>query len=221
LRSEFGIAGRMKTCLICDDHVMMREALAGAVALGWPDADVSEAADFPSAWTAAADRPDLIISDLVMPGASPVEGVRRLRAAAPDTPILVVTGNEEDDVLLALLQLGIAGFAPKTSKSAIIEAAIRLILAGGRYLPPRIVELASSRHGLSSEPPQRMVMARLTERQLDVLKLTALGRSNKEIARDLDLSPATIKAHVAAAIAALGATNRTEAVAKAQGMGLI
>src|SRR5471030_502623 len=100
----------MKTCLICDDHAMMREALAGAVALGWPDVEVTQAADFPTAWTAAQAQPDLIISDLVMPGATPVEGVGRLRAAAPNSPVLVVTGNEEDAVLLALFRLGIAGF---------------------------------------------------------------------------------------------------------------
>jgi len=212
----------MQTCLICDDHAMMREALAGAVAIGWPDAAVIQAADFPAAWTAAASaRPDLILSDLVMPGAAPVEGVRRLREAAPGAPILVITGNEEDATLLALFDLGIAGFAPKTSKSAIIEAAIRLVLAGGRYLPPRIAELAAGRRGPSEAPGGFVTGPRLTERQTDVLKLIATGQSNKEIARDLDLSPATIKAHAAAAIAALGAVNRTEAVIKARGLGLI
>src|SRR5690242_5043760 len=101
----------MKSCLICDDHAMMREALAGAVALGWPEAQIQQVQDFPAAWSAAAAGPDLIISDLVMPGAAPVEGVRRLRDAAPGSPILVVTGAEEDQVLLDLLRLGIAGFA--------------------------------------------------------------------------------------------------------------
>jgi len=212
----------MKTCLICDDHAMMREALAGAVAIGWPEATVVQAADFPAAWAAAAARPDLILSDLVMPGAAPVEGVRRLREAAPGAPILVITGNEEDATLLALFDLGIAGFAPKTSKSAIIEAAIRLVLAGGRYLPPRIAELAAGRRGPGEAPGGYAAAGpRLTERQTDVLKLIATGQSNKEIARDLDLSPATIKAHAAAAIAALGAVNRTEAVIKARGLGLI
>ena len=214
----------MKTCLICVDHAMMREALAGAVALGWPGAVVSQAADFPQAWAAAAAAPDLIISDLVTcRGASPVEGILgKLRAAAPRfTPILVVTGNEEDEILLALFRLGIAGFAPKTSKSAIIEAAIRLVLAGGRYLPPRIVELAGRRERRLRTREFAAGRLRLTERQVDVLKLIALGQSNKEIARDLDLSPATIKAHAAAAMAALGAVNRTEAVMKAREMGLI
>lgn len=211
----------MKTCLICDDHAMMREALAGAVAIGWPQAHVTQAPDFPAAWRAAEARPDLIISDLVMPGAGPVEGVRRLREAAPATPILVVTGNEEDQVLMALFDLGIAGFAPKTSKSAIIEAAVRLVLAGGRYLPPRIAEIAAGRATPGFARDAVLGGPRLTERQGDVLKLTALGQSNKEIARELDLSPATVKAHIAAAIAALGAANRTEAVVKARQMGLI
>lgn len=211
----------MKSCLICDDHAMMREALAGAVALGWPEAAVTQAADFPQAWSAAASGPDLIISDLVMPGAGPVDGVRRLRQAAPRSPILVVTGNEEDEVLLALFELGIAGFAPKTSKSAIIEAAIRLVLAGGRYIPPRVAELAAGVGGGGARPGGVAAAPRLTERQTDVLVRIAQGRSNKEIARELDLSPATVKAHIAAGLAALGAANRTEAVVRARELGLI
>ena len=210
----------MKSCLICDDHAMMREALVGVVVLAWPDAEVSQAADFPSAWAAAAAAPpSLIISDLIMPGAAPLDGVRGLLTAAPETPILVVTGNEEDALLLALFQLGVAGFAPKTSRSPVIEAAIRLILAGGRYLPPRVGELAArQRQGMA---PPAGVAARLTERQMDVLRMIAAGQSNKAIARALDLSPATIKTHAAAALAALGAANRTEAVFKAREMGLI
>lgn len=215
----------MKTCLICDDHAMMREAMAGAVAIGWPKAVVAQAADYPAAWTAAQTRPDLIISDLIMPGSAPVEGIRRLAEIAPDSPILVVTGNEDDEVLLALLKLGVAGFAPKTSKSDVIEAAIRLVLAGGRYLPPRLVDLATRSGGpapaAAPAPSGPAMLGRLTERQLDVLRLIAGGGSNKEIARELDLSPATIKAHTAAAIAALGAANRTEAAMRAREMGLI
>lgn len=204
---------------------MMREALSGAVAIGWPDAVVRQAVDYPSAWAQASGGHDLIISDLVMPGASPLDGVARLLKAAPQTPLLVVTGNEDDEVLLALLKLGVAGFAPKTSRSAVIEAAIRLVLAGGRYLPPRLLDMVAGGAGpqgpAATKPAVDPAGARLTERQLDVLRLIAGGGSNKEIARELDLSPATVKAHTAAAIAALSASNRTEAAMRARELGLI
>lgn len=209
----------MKSCLICDDHAIMREALVGVVTLGWPDAEIAQAADFPSAWAAAAAQPALIVSDLIMPGAGPLDGVRGLATAAPDTPILVVTGNDDDALLLDLFNLGVAGFAPKTSRSLVIEAAIRLILAGGRYLPPRLGEIAA-RQGARSTPLAE-VAARLTQRQIDVLRMIGAGQTNKTIARVLDLSPATIKTHAAAALAALGASNRTEAVLKAREMGLL
>lgn len=208
----------MQHCLIADDHVMMREALAGAVALAWPDVQVEQAADFPSVWRAAATRTDLIICDLGMPGAAPLAGIVRLREIAPATPILIVTGNEQDDLLIAVLATGVAGFAPKTSKSGVIEAAIRLVLAGGRYLPPRLAEIAAT--GVAPDPAAAS-RPRLTERQTDVLKLIAAGQSNKEIARQLDLSPATIKAHTAAALAGLGAANRAEAVFRGRELGLI
>ncbi len=208
----------MQSCLIADDHAMLRDAIAGTVALGWPAADIVQCGDFPSAWAAAAARPDLIISDLIMPGSAPLPGIAALRAAAPATPILVVTGSEDDATLLALFDLGVAGLAPKTSKAALIDAAIRVIVAGGRYLPPRLLDLAASR-GQGTAP--RPAPARLTARQVDVLRLIAAGQSNKEIARDLDLSPATVKAHTAAAIAALGAGNRAEAVFRAREAALI
>jgi DNA-binding NarL/FixJ family response regulator len=213
----------VKSCLICDDHAMMREALAGAIAYGWPQAQITLAGDFAAARTAAlalaADgRPDLILCDLVMPGAAPLEGVQNLRRAAPSTPILVITGNEEDNMLLDLFDAGIAGFASKASDGAIIEAAVRLVLAGGRYLPPHLLDLVARRSGAVAPAP---VGARLTERQAEILRLMASGLSNKEIARQLDLSPATVKTHAAAAFAALGAANRTEAVVRARQTGLI
>ena len=209
----------MRSCLIADDHAMMREALGGAVGYSWPQAKVTLANDFPSAWAGAETHPDLIISDLVMPGAPSLEGIRRLREISPGSPILVVTGNEDDQTLLALFHLGIAGFAPKTSESSVIEAIIRLVLAGARYLPPRVMELAAQREG---DPPSAAIgRPRLTDRQIDVLRLISAGQSNKQIARELDLSPATIKAHTAAAMAALGAANRAEAVFRASEQGLI
>jgi two-component system, NarL family, nitrate/nitrite response regulator NarL len=203
---------------------MMREALVGAVRLGWPQASVSEAGDFPGAWVAAAMRPGLILCDLGMPGAEPLEGIRGVMAASPGTPVLVVTGLKDDTLLLALFDLGIAGFLPKESRSVIIEAAIRLILAGGRYLPPRVIELATARGSgalPSSVRPDDVGAAKLTLRQISVLDRMAKGATNKEIARDFNISPATVKAHAMAAFSALGVTTRTEAVSKAIALGAI
>ena len=146
-------------------------------------------------------------------------------SAASSVPVLVVTAHEEDDLLLSLFDLGIAGLIPKSSPGRIIEAAIRLILAGGRYLPDRVIELASARNGRASPPsPVRQGhsgMERLTARQIDVIELMAQGKTNKEIARDCGISPATVKAHAMAAFTTLGVSTRAEAVARAQRLGLL
>ncbi len=200
---------------------MMREALAGTIAMHWPMADVLRVTDFPTAWAAAAsNQPEVILCDLGMPGAPPLVGVGKVRTAAPAARLMVVTALEDDGLLLDLFNLGIAGFVPKASSGAILEAAIRLVLAGGTYLPPRMIALtgAIARDAPSS---QRAATLSLTQRQIQVLQKIALGSSNKEIARDLGVSPATVKAHVAALIAVLGATNRMEATAKGRSMGLI
>ena len=212
----------MKSCLICDDHALVREALAGTVRLGWPGARVTTVNDFTSAWAAAPGH-DCCIADLMMPGADPFAGIAGLRRAAPDMAILVVTGTEDDGLLLQLLDLGIAGFAPKTASGAIIEAALRLIDVGGRYLPPRLVDIAASRFAPpAAAPPEPKPVAAgpLSERQLMVLRLAANGRSNKEIAISLGLSPATIKSHLATVQAILGARNRIDAAGRARELNL-
>lgn len=205
----------MRRCLIADDHELVRGALAAAVAGRWPDAEVTEAADFPAAWAAAAGQ-DLILADLLMPGATGPEGIARLHALAPATPLMVITGTHDDRTLLDLLALGVAGFLGKTASTAVILAAIELVLAGGRYLPPRVAELAAGAGAARIDEP-----APVSARQREVLRLIAGGRSNKEIALALQVSPATIKTHVASAIAALGAQNRTDAAVKARSRGWI
>jgi len=202
---------------------MIREALAGVIRLSWPEAELLLASDFRSAWREMARLPDLCLCDLSMPGAKPLEGVQELKSISALTPIVVVTASEDDSLLVDLFQIGIAGFIPKTSRSSLIEAAIRVVLAGGQYVPPRVIDLANStarNHRPAQKEPGHPA-TRLTERQIEVLRLIATGQSNKEIARDLGLSPATVKAHVAAALGALAATNRTEAVMLARQKGLI
>jgi two-component system nitrate/nitrite response regulator NarL len=211
--------------LVCDDHPLVRSALALAAeaACGEPPL---VARDFTEAWATAAATPDLALCvvDLHMPGAGPVEGLTGLKARAPGARILVVTGSELDEDLLASLDLGVDGFLPKTAESGVIDAALKLVLAGGRYLPPRVAALATGRPPVEAPEPRGPIetaYGRLGSRQRDILEQMADGRSNKEIARTLGLSPATVKTHVAQVIAVLGATNRTEAAAKARAQGLI
>lgn len=215
----------MRTCLIADDHALVRDALSGAVQMGWPEAQITQAEDFTAAWKLAEAEPDLVIVDLVMPGANPKAGIAGIVAASPKSRILVVTGTQDDRLLLDLLDMGVAGFAPKTSSSAIIDAAIRLILAGGRYLPPRIGDIAAARLEAGSAPaihdPGIAVAERLSERQLDVLRLVAKGQSNKEIGRALALAPSTVKTHLTQVLNVLGASNRTDASIKARQLDLI
>lgn len=216
----------MKSCLICDDHVMVREALSGTVRLGWPRVKIATASNFVSAWEACQGNHDLCLLDLVMPGASPYEGVRLLMERSPDLPVIVITGTEDDALMLALLELGIRGFVQKTANTSIIDAAIRLVLAGGRYLPERLVNIAAERAesrgtGLPRISSAPLNQIRLTARQQLVLKLVASGKTNKEIGRDLGIAPSTVKTHLDQILKFLNAANRTEAVCSAYELGIL
>lgn len=201
----------MQSCLIADDHELVREALAATLRRRWPAATISEAGDFTSAWKLAAAAPQLCLVDLDMPDASPLAGVDRLRTIAPTALIVIVTGASDDETMLALLERGVAGIVDKRLTSALLIAALELVLAGGRYLPARLADLHLERR-VPAAPPRRA----LSERQAEVARLIALGLSNKDIARELAVSPATVKTHVAQLIAATGAANRTDAVIRAR-----
>lgn len=205
----------MESCLIADDHAMVRDALSLSVSARWPKATIWEAADYPSAWALAEYQPTLCLVDLGMAGALPRDGVAQIMQHAPDTRVLIVTGTQDDPLMLALLDDGVAGFISKSANMAVITAAIDLVMAGGRYLPPRIAEIAAT------ISPAENTHQRLSPRQLAVLRLVGEGETNKDIARALGISPATVKVHIAQAMAALGAVNRTDAAMKARELGVI
>lgn len=195
---------------------------------------VLTAPDYAGAWAHAEDCPDIVLAvvDLHMPGIGAIEGLNGLRERAPGAKIVVLTGSDSDEDLLSVLALGVEGFVPKTVEPGVVEAAIRLVMAGGRYLPARVAELAEL--GVTDVPPPAtpslvcpssapagVAYGRLSSRQRDVLDQMARGRANKEIAQLLGLSPATVKTHVAHIIAVVGATNRTEAAVLAREQGLV
>lgn len=203
--------------LICDDHPMLRKAVAQTLAAEFPDHTIIEADSFPSAWQLCeAQAPVAIVSDLVMPGAEALDGVVGLMAAAPDRPILVFTGSFDNTLMVELLNRGVHGFLAKSASGELIAAALRVVLSGGRYIPPEIMALVS-RAGEREEAR----MAELSQRQRDVLALVAAGKSNKEIARELDVAPSTVKSHLETAMRLLDATSRTQAALKARELRLV
>jgi DNA-binding NarL/FixJ family response regulator len=207
----------MKTCLLCDDHAIMREAMTATIHRRWPDVTITEAADYPSAWEAATAPFDICVSDLVMPGSDPIEGIRILQSCQPQMPIIVLTGSGSTQQMLQLLEMGVNGFVSKSSSGPVIEAAINLVLAGGQYLPPELMEFV----GNSAKQTPLEPAVTLTLQQSKVLAALSKGHSNKEIAREMGVAPSTIKFHVDAIFERLDSRNRIDAIGRARKMGLI
>ena len=206
----------MLRCLICDDHPMVLDALGQMIERRWPDVVVDRATGFADAETLLDPAHAVALVDLTMPDAAPLAGIKRLRAKAPQVPIVVFSGTMDDAMLLELVALHVQGLVSKVEAPTVVLAAIELELAGGRYFPPRLAEIALRKPDLVPAAPMR-----ITPRQKEVLQFLAAGRSNKEIAIALGLSPATVKTHVSQIIAVIGAANRAEATARAINLGLI
>ena len=203
--------------LIADDHELFRTGVGRILTDLVDDVVVVEAGDLEEARKAAAENPDLevILLDLKMPGVEGLSGVRLLSEEAPDALLVVVSASESQDDVREAIRCGAAGFIPKTSSAPVMISALRLILAGGVYLPPSLLaEDPSPNAGEAATPA-------LSARQQEVLLLLAQGRSNKEIARELTMSISAVKLHVSAVLKKLAVNNRTEAATAAGRLGLL
>jgi DNA-binding NarL/FixJ family response regulator len=199
--------------LIADDHPLVRDALARSVRELEAGAEVLEAGDLEALLRLARDgSADLALVDLNMPGMGGVAGVRRLREAAPTLPVVVASGQEDAATIRAVLAAGALGFIPKSERPEVLLGALRLVRAGGMYVPPRLLEAAAN--------PAATTPGELTPRQLDVLACLMRGEPNKLIARALGLTEGTVKIHIAAILRVLQARNRTEAVLRARERGI-
>ncbi len=198
--------------LIADDHPLFRQALALAVAAVAPRARVIEAGTLAAAAKAAAEAPDLrlITLDLKMPGAIGYSGIALLHAEKPDVPILVVSSAEGGNAAEEARAFGAVGFLRKDADLARIEDAIRAALAGTPV---------SQRKAEPLDPVRREV-AGLTPTQLRVLLAVLDGKLNKQIAHELGISEATVKAHMTAIMRKLDVQNRTQAALVARSLGL-
>jgi DNA-binding NarL/FixJ family response regulator len=205
----------MTSVVIADDHPMVRDALARVVGQLYTEARVLEAGDF-AAVLAHLDgaAPDLVLIDLNMPGMDGLDGVRRLREAFPALVIVVASAQDDPATIRAALALGANGFIPKIDPPDLLLQALRVVRAGGLYIPAR--SLGDGRGVAPPLPPA----SGLTPRQLDVLRLLLKGEPNKVIARQLGLTEGTVKIHIAAILRALQARNRTEAAIRARELGL-
>lgn len=210
--------------LIVDDHQLIREGLRPVLKQLAPPpetAEVLEAADFEAALGLAQDHPDLdlVLLDLNLPGASGFDGLERLQQRFPAVPVVVVSGEDDPALVRGALDHGALGFIPKSSSSAVILGAIRLVLAGGTYLPREI--MAAPRAAPSPAPGRDGLNGLdLTPRQAEVLRLLLAGKSNKLICRELDLAEGTVKNHLAAIFRALNVSTRVEAVVAAGRLGI-
>jgi DNA-binding NarL/FixJ family response regulator len=210
--------------LVVDDHPLFREGLRSVLDALGSDVKVTEARDFSEALTAlqpGADF-DLILLDLRIPGMDDISGIEQLRDRAPDVPVVVVSALEDRRVVAEAFQHGAIGYIPKTSNSEVMINALKLVLAGGKYLPPIMAGAYDTGLGTGSgDGAKGSDMPRLTRRQRDVLALIGHGKSNKEIADTLGLAEGTVKIHVTAILKALKASNRTQAAIAAANMGLV
>lgn len=203
--------------LLADDHPLFREGVKPVLHKLDPRLQIIEAIDYPSAFSAMhqAGEVDLALIDLHMPGMSGVEGVIRFRSAFPDIPLAVLSASELAEDIHRLLAAGALGYITKSSPSEVILGALRLVLAGGVYIPPSLLNHANG--GVEHDPTRP---APLTSRQVEVLRELVKGQSNKQIATVLNVTEGTVKIHLAAIFRILKVNNRTEAVLVAQKMGL-
>ncbi len=211
------LTAQAKRVLIADDHPLYRDALQAVVPRACGTTEVAEAAcqdDVARQVVSDADF-DLIILDLNLPGATGLSCLRYIREVAPLVPIIVVSGTDDPDTMSEVVIAGAAGYVPKSASSDVLVDAIRVVMAGGTYLPAAAVVALRRARSLGVATPEP-VQGRLTSRQMRVLRLLAQGMSNKRIARGLDISEVTVKAHVSMVLKKLGVSNRTEAAIKAR-----
>ena len=197
--------------VIADDHPLFRGALREAVSGVLGNAEIGEAATFEEV-TEHLERGgevDLILLDLRMPGVRGFSGLMYLRAQYPGVPVVVVSANDDPAVIRRCMEFGASGFFPKTLSADALRAALTRVLQGEVWTPPD-VDIARDADAESAAMIARL--ATLTPQQVRVLMMLSGGLLNKQIAYQLGVSEATVKAHVSAILQKLGVDSRTQAV---------
>ena len=204
--------------LIADDHRLVIEAVKAKLSELEPGIEFVLAMSVDELLAGATDDLDLALIDLNMPGADGQAHIDEIRQRHPAVPVIVLSGYEDPAIMRSALERGVLGFIPKAYSPDVMLSAVRLVLSGGTYVPPMMLD---ERHVAVPPPPgasngidslEERLRKLLTERQIDVLRLLSQGKPNKLIARDLGISEGTVKIHLAAIFRALNVRNRVEAV---------
>lgn len=206
--------------LLVDDHTLFRQGLVHLLD------GLDSALTFFQADTVTGDLDrfgpiDLVLLDMHMQGPEGTDAVAATRTKLSSSTIVVISGDEDPQLIRRCIELGASGFIPKSSTQSVLISALRLVLAGGVYLPTPVL-MSTSSHGAPTPAATRSrdELAGLSPRQLEVLRMAIRGKSNKVIAREMDLSEGTVKQHLSAAFRALQVSNRTEAVYRAAELGI-
>ena len=217
--------------LIADDHRLVIEAVKAKLAEIEPDIEFVLAMSVDELLAGASDELDLAVIELNMPGADGQAHIEEIRRRHPAVPVIVLSGYEDPAVMRSALERGVLGFIPKAYSPEVMISAVRLVLAGGVYVPPMMlsalppgivagVPAKTMTDAVAPRAPSAQTLEHLrnvlTERQVEVLQLLSQGKPNKLIGRALGISEGTVKIHLAAIFRALNVRNRTEAVVAAQ-----
>ena len=225
--------------LIADDHELFLKGLEFILNENLQNIELYTAQSYTDIFSAIETEQnfDLIITDLAMPGANWLAAINKIHAILPDTPIIIISAVFDKEILQQTLDIGVAGYIPKTASNNLIVSAINLVLAGGVYIPHEL--LYSAKSTSVSEDTQKEYITPLktlekltintletpkkglTNRQIDIVKCIAEGLSNKQIAYKLNLTEGTVKVHITIILKLLNVKNRTSAVIEAAKKGYI
>ncbi|MDX2101817.1 MAG: DNA-binding response regulator [Alphaproteobacteria bacterium] len=209
--------------LIADDHSLFRDGLRHVLSGLDGQLEILEAGSLPEALSTleAEDPFDLVILDLAMPGMIGPASLAEVRRLVTDAPVVVISASEDSQDIRAALEAGAAGYIPKSVRGNVMLQALQLVITGSVYIRPSGTEFQARANLIRTDDGfSARIRALLTDRQMDVLRLLAEGKPNKEIARQLNLAEGTVRVHVNAVLKALSARNRTEAALAARTAGL-
>lgn len=213
--------------LLADDHNLFREGMRYVLQQMQDFCGLYEASNFPDALKLAEQHPelDLALLDLRMPGGEGPISIKFFHQRFPHIPVVVISGEDDRHTMEKVMSYGAMGFICKSSTAPVMLSALNLVLAGGVYVPPQLLQQQQSAEHVTGERMDKRSLNTnafgLTARQMQVLGFLAEGMSNKEIARQINLAEGTVKIHVAAVYQILRVNSRVEAVRVAEQLGLI